>query len=696
MRHLRSFIILIFISFLITGCNNQTVPILISEQPEALTSEEIAGKRLTPELLWKFGRIGDYSVSPDGKTVVYTVTRFSLTENASRTTIWTVSADGGEATCLTAGISSGASNPRWLPSGRIAYMSAANDGMQIWSMNANGSDKRQISFIGGGINGFEFSPQGDAVMYLKRVSIGGSPAEQYPDLPKANAITANDLMYRHWDRWTDYMASHIWVGKIENGALRSGIDIMEGEPYEAPLAPFFSLAEIAWSPDGKYIAYTCKKMTGREYAISTNSDIFLYNVETGITKNITEGMLGYDKYPVFSPDGAKIAFQSMATLGYEADKQRLMVYSMSNGAMEDLTEHYEENASNFVWTADGSEIFFISGVRATYQLFKVNVASKEIQPITSGHHNYANIIPAHNGLICSKTTMSLATELFVVNPQTGTEQQLTFVNKNIYDAINMGNVEERIVKTTDDKDMLVWVIYPPDFDPSKKYPALLFCQGGPQVATSHSFSYRWNFQLMAANDYIIVAPNRRGLPTFGQEWNRQISGDYGGQNMLDLLSAIDDVSKEPYVDENRLGAVGASYGGFSVYWLAGHHEQRFKAFIAHCGLFNFESMYGSTEEYFFVNFDMGGAFWENPRPRNYDFSPHLSVDKWDTPILVIHGVRDYRVPYAEGIQAFNAARLRNIPARLLIFPDEGHWVLRPQNSVLWQREFFGWLDEWVK
>jgi len=628
--------------------------------------------------------------------VAYTVTRFSLSENRSRTTIWSVPAEGGDAVCLTADVSSNCVNPRWLPSGLLAYLCATKDGMQIWSMNPNGSDKKQVSFIEGGINGFEYNPQGDAVMYIKNVTTGDSPIDLYPDLPKAHAVTSNNLMYRHWDSWTDYTVSHIWVGRIENGTLRSGRDIMEGELYEAPTAPFFSIAEISWSPDGKFIAYTCKKLKGRDYAISTNTDIYLYDTEKGTTKNITDGMLGYDKYPVFSPDGSMIAFQSMETPGYEADKERLMVHCLKTGETVDLTENYDNNAGSFVWTEDGREIRFISGVRATYQVYSVKIDSKEIKPITKGVHDIRGIVPAGDKLVCSKVSMSSAMELFLVDPQTGVEQQLTFVNKNIYDAVNMGKVEERSVKTTDGKDMLVWVVYPPDFDPSKKYPALLYCQGGPQSAVSQFFSYRWNLQLMAANGYIIVAPNRRGLPTFGQEWNRQISGDYGGQNMRDLLSAIDALKKEPFVDENRLGAVGASYGGFSVYWLAGHHEKRFKTFISHCGVFNFESKYGSTEEYFFPNFDLGGAYWEKPRPKSYEFSPHLFVDKWDTPILVIHGAKDYRVTYNEGLQAFNAAQLRGIPSRLLIFPEEGHWVLKPQNSVLWQREFFGWLDKWLK
>ncbi|GHT21899.1 prolyl oligopeptidase [Bacteroidia bacterium] len=685
--------------FLMSGCSqsSQIQVLPISEKPAPLTEEEIAGKKLTPEILWKFGRTGEYAVSPDNATVVYTVSRYSVTDNKGRTTIWSIPAKGGEAVCLTAEVASGAFHPRWNPStGRIAYLTAASGDVQIWDMKSDGSDKRQLSQIDGGINGFEFSPAGEKLLFLKNVPTGGNPQELYPDLPKSYAVVSDDMMYRHWNDWTDYAVSHIFVTSA-SGVITGGKDIMEGEPFDAPLAPYFDSDEIAFSPDGRYIAYTCKKLTGREYTLSTNSDIYLYDTETGATLNVSEGLPGYDKYPVFSPDGSMIAFQSMATPGFEADRERLMLYHIApEGKTEELTSDYSDNAAHFVWTPDNKGIWFISGVRATYQVYYADIATKKITPVTVGKQDYTSITLAGKELIGSKMSMSMATELFAINPQTGEERQLTFTNRNIYNAINISEVKERTVKTTDGKDMLVWVIYPPDFDPTKKYPAVLFCTGGPQSAVSQFFSYRWNFQLMAAKGYIIVAPNRRGLPTFGEEWNRQISGDYGGQNMRDYLSAIDDLAKEPYVDAARLGAVGASYGGFSVYWLAGHHQKRFKAFIAHCGMFNFESQYGGTDEYWFPNFDLEGAYWDKPRPKSYDFSPHLSVDKWDTPILVIHGGKDFRVPYTEGLQAFNAAQLRGVPSRLLIFPEESHWVLSPQNAILWQREFFGWLDKWLQ
>jgi len=465
------------------------------------------------------------------------------------------------------------------------------------------------------------------------------------------------------------------------------------------MSPYFDQSEISWSPDGKIIAYTCKKLTGKEYTLSTNSDIYLYNLELGETQNITEGMPGYDKYPVFSPDGKKIAFRSMETPGYESDKDRLFLYDLTTGEKEYLTENFDESVSSLKWDKEGSSIYFISGIKATFQMYTIDVETKETEQITHGVHNYNSLSLSGEYLVGEKMSMSMATEIFSIDKKTGEEKQFTFTNRHIYNDIEMGKVEERWIKTTDNKEMLVWIIYPPEFDPGKKYPAILYCQGGPHGAVSQFFSFRWNFQIMAAHDYIIVAPNRRGLPTFGTEWNNQISGDYGGQNMKDYLSAIDAMKKEPFIDEDRLGAVGASYGGFSVFWLAGHHEKRFKVFISHCGIYNFESMYGATEESFFVNYDLGGAYWEKENQtaqKSYATSPHKFVQNWDTPILIITGANDFRIPYTESLQAFNASQLQGIPSRLLFFPEETHFVLKPQNSILWQREFFGWLDKYLK
>ncbi len=675
---------------------------IVSDEPVPdfsgeLTAREKEEGRLTPEILWKFGRTGNARISPDGSKIIYSLTRYDYNTNMSKTEIVLLDLETTESQTLTTD-DGRHFNARWHPDGeRIGYLSAKNGDVQVWEMNTEGTDIRQVSDIEDGITGFEYSPAGDNIYFTKQVKLDETPSDMYPDLPLINVRIEDELMYRHWDSWHNYSYSHIFVASYDNGSLGEPQDIMEGEKYDSPLPPFYNQAHIAWSSDGKIIAYTSKKMGRTEFAQSTDSDIYLYYLETGETINITIDNRGYDRYPVFSPDGNFLAWQSMETPGYESDKARLFVYNLSTGVKRYLTRDFEENASDFVWSDDSENIFFISGVNATYQVFSIHVPTRNISRITDGKHNITSINLRGNRLIVEKMSMSRATEIFSIDPFTGRETQLTFTNRHIYDNIDMGHVAERWVKTTDGKDMLVWVIYPPDFDPDKTYPALLYCQGGPQSAVSQFFSYRWNFQIMAANDYVIVAPNRRGLPTFGQEWNRQISGDWGGQAMRDYLSAIDELKNEPYIDRERVGAVGASFGGYSVFQLAGTHEGRFRAFISHNGVFHLESMYGATEETFFVNHDLEGAYWERPRPISYDeFSPHAYVQNWDTPILIYTSQNDYRVPYAQGIQAFNIARLKGIPAKLVHFPDEGHWVLQPQNAIMWQREFFSWLDRWLK
>jgi dipeptidyl aminopeptidase/acylaminoacyl peptidase len=474
---------------------------------------------------------------------------------------------------------------------------------------------------------------------------------------------------------------------------------MEGQPWESPLKPNGGMEQIAWSPDGKKIIYTCRKKQGRDYALSTNSDLYQYDLATGGTTNLTEGMMGYDINPAFSPDGRYLAWESMERDGYEADKIRLYILDIQTGSRTNATEQFDQNAQSLAWAEDSKSIFYISDYQATDEIYRYTLLSKDITRITTGVHNYSLALPVGSRLIAVRKSMSKPDEIYRVDPASGEADELSFVNKPLLDQLAMGRVESRWVNTTDQKKMKVWVIYPPGFDPTIKYPAILYCGGGPQNTVSQFWSYRWNFQMMAAKGYIVVAPNRRGLPGFGKEWLEQISGDYGGQNMLDYLSAIDTVASEPYVDKNRLGAVGASYGGFSVYWLAGHHQGRFKAFIAHDGMFNLEANYLETEEMWFVNWDLGGSFWDSTNivaQRSYASSPHRFVDKWDTPILVIHGEKDFRISYTEGMQAFSAARLKNIPARLLLFPEENHWVLSAQNGILWQREFFGWLDKYLK
>ena len=654
---------------------------------------------MTPEVLWSFGRLGGAQVSPDGTQVLYTVTYYNIEENKSYRDIYTIPVAGGEAKNLT-NTAQNEYNAVWRPDGKkIGYLSSASGSVQLWEMNPDGSDMRQVSEIEGGIFGFQYAPDMSKIYYLQTVKLDNDIHDLFPDLPKANARLETDIMYRHWDTWHDYTYNHIFIADYADGKVGDGKDIMSGERFDSPMKPFGGTEQIVWSPDSKTLAYVCKKKVGREYAVSTNSDIYMYDVASGKTSNFTEGMMGYDQNPVYSPDGKYLAWESMERDGYESDKNRLFVADLETGEKKDYSADFDQNAGALSWSADSKSIYFISDIHATDEIYQLVLADNSIHRLTDGVHNYQSAVQVGNQLLAQKVSMSQPAELYLVDPATGKDKALTTVNKGILDQLTMGKVEKRWMETTDGKQMAVWVIYPPHFDPNKKYPTLLYNQGGPQGTVSQFWSYRWNFQMMAANDYIIVAPNRRGLPGFGQEWNEQISKDYGGQNIKDLLTSIDEMAKEPFVDETKLGAVGASYGGYSVMYLAGNHEKRFKAFIAHDGIFNFEHMYTSTEEMWFVNFDYGGAYWDKDNAaaqRSYSFSPHKYVQNWDTPILIVQGEKDYRVPAEQGMAAFNAAVLRGVPAEMLYLPEENHWVLQPQNGILWQRVFFNWLDKWLK
>jgi dipeptidyl aminopeptidase/acylaminoacyl peptidase len=654
---------------------------------------KIEGGRMTPEALWALGRIGNVAISPDGEKIVYTVSYYSVSENASNSEIFVMNVDGSAKKQLTKSAAR-ENGPRWTNDGRIAYLSAG----QIWVMNADGTSAKQLTDYVGGIDDFEFSPDETKILFVSQVKSAKEVTDAYPDLPKANARIIDDLMYRHWDEWVETIP-HPFIADFNNGKLENVKDMLEGEPYESPMKPFGGIEQLAWSADGKTIAYTCKKMQGKAYALSTNSDIYFYDLASGASKNRTEGMMGYDQNPTFSPDGKWLAWESMERDGYEADKIRLFVMNLETNEKINLSESIDQHAEGLAWTADSKSIYFVSSWHGYTDIYRADIADKSITNITKGEWDYVSVVPANDKLIAVRQSISKPNEIFSVDPATGEAVEISFENNDLLNKIEMGRVEERWITTTDNKKMLTWVIYPPHFDPNKKYPAILYCGGGPQSAISQFWSYRWNFQIMAANDYIVVAPNRRGVPGFGMEWLEQISGDYGGQNMKDYLSAIDEVAKEPFVNEKKLGAVGASYGGFSVYWLAGNHNKRFSAFIAHNGMFNFEQKFLTTEEVFFANWDLGGAYWEKDNKvaqKSYKASPHLFVDKWDTPILVVTGERDFRIPYLQGMAAFNAAQLLGVPSEMLVFPDENHWVLKPQNGVLWQRMFFGWLDKWLK
>ena len=650
-----------------------------------LTLEEKTGGVMTPEILWKFGRLGSISLSPDGSHVIYTVTEYDVQTEARRTNIFKIPSSGGEPVQLT---TEGGSSPQWFNNGgSIAFV---KDG-SLMTMNADGSEKKVVE----GLKDFEslsISPEGNRMYFTRKVKLDKTANEIY-NLPNAKVRIINDLMYRHWNYWSDYSYSHIIVAGFNGKSISGEKDIMEGQRFDSPVAPYFDEAEISWSPDSKYIAYTTKRLTGREYAKSTNSDIFLYEIASGKEINITDGNHGYDRNPVFSPDGSKIAYQSMERDGYESDLDRLFVYDISKGTRSWVTQGWDFDVENINW-ADNSTLYFTCAYLGTAQVFKTTLSGKGVEKVTEGVHDLGPLNLKSGVLISGIMSMSMASEIASIDLATGEIEQISFINKAIYESVKMGKTEERYIKTKDNKDLQMWIIYPPDFDPSGKYPALLYCKGGPQGPLGQSWSYRWNYQLMAAKGYIVIAPNRRGSSGFGQAWKEQISGDYGGANIRDYLDATDAMAKESFVDPQRLGAVGASYGGSSVFYLAGMHGGRFKAFISHCGVFNLVSWYGSTEELWYPDKDIEGPYWNTPE--SYQFSPHLMADNWDTPILIITGANDFRIPYTQSMEAFQAAQLHSIPSKLLFFEDEGHWVLKPQNAMIWQREFFGWLETYLQ
>ena len=683
---------------------------------------------MTPEALWAMGRIAAAEADPDGKQIVFQTGYYSVKANKGHQVICIVDADGNNRRQLTTS-SKNETDPTWIEGGkRIAFLT----GGQVWTMNPDGTDRRQLTHDKTGIDAFRFSPDGKKVILVKSKPFNEIIKKNPDDLPKATGRRVTDLMYRHWDHYVESQ-QHPYLAEVTDEGITEGYDIMEGEPYECPMEPFGGIEQLAWSPDSKAIAYTSRKKTGVDYAISTDSDIYLYIIGTRETRNLCkpadykapdvdpthtmkdqavnamenlDNNPGYDQNPQFSPDGRYVAWQSMARDGYEADLNRLCVYELSTGKKNYVSTAFDSNVDAFCWNADSKSLAFIGVWHGCVNIYQVDLKGT-LRQLTDTEADYTSIALANDGkkYLATRQSFSAPNDIYLVNPGKDVKKtvvtQVTRENDHILSQLSLGKVEKRWVKTTDGKDMLTWIILPSNFDPTKTYPTLLFCEGGPQSPVSQFWSYRWNFQIMAANGYVIVAPNRRGLPGFGHEWNEAVSSDWTGQCMRDYLSAIDDAADNlPYVDRNRLGAVGASFGGFSVYWLAGNHDKRFKCFISHDGAFNLESMYTDTEEAWFSNWEYDDAFWNKNQTadarKTYAQSPHRFVDKWDTPILCIHGELDYRINYNQGMGAFNAARMRGIPAELLIFPDENHWVLKPQNGVLWQRTFFNWLDRWLK
>ncbi len=619
-------------------------------------------ERMTPELLWKLGRVSGLGISKDGRYVVYNVAIPNATENKSSRKSYAIPISGGDA---------------------------------IWISNPDSM-----------LNNEKISPDGNYILSSNEVKIKNvTGKDHYPELQKSNVYIFDNLTYRHWDEYEDGNFGHVFLAPVVNGKAGEAKDLMKDEPYDCPQKPFGGDEDFVWNPNGKEVVYCTKKEYGTAYTLSTNTDLYAYNLESGKTRNLTAGMPGYDINPSFNANG-DLAWLSMKRAGYEADKQDIIV--LHGKVKTNLTAQRDDiHVEGFLWNTEGTKIFFYAPVNGTLQLFEINNPSLTNGPkaiitqLTKGDFDVNGIIgQSGNLLVVSRTDMNHAAELYTVDIRSGEMKQLTHVNDATYASIGQSKTERRTVKTTDGKDMLVWVVYPPDFDPKKKYPALLYCQGGPQSPLTQFYSFRWNLQLMAANGYIIVAPNRRGMPGHGTKWNEQISKDWGGQVMNDYLSAIDNISKEKFIDKKRLGCIGASYGGYSVFYLAGIHNKRFKSFIAHDGVFDLRSMYGTTDEMWFENWDKGGAYWDKKNAaaqRSFNkFNPSDLVAKWNTPILIYQGGKDYRVPIEQGQQAFQAAQLLGIKSKFVLLPDQNHWVLTAQDALVWQHEFYKWLEETLK
>jgi dipeptidyl aminopeptidase/acylaminoacyl peptidase len=661
-------------------------------------NDYLTKRPMNAEDLWKLGRVSAEGLSADGTILVYGVSNYSFEENKSEKNLFTIPVKGGTAQAFT----------MELGGESVIEITAENDVIylykgQLWKKNINGGNAVQLTNVEGGLSDVKISPDKKNILFSNQVLINKNHSvDKYADLPKSNIYIYDNLDYRHWDKDNDGRFSHPFVATYDNGKIGEATDLLEGQPFYTPTLPFGGAEDYVWAPDGKSVLYVCKKKFGKDYVTSTNTDIYQYVLATKETKNLTEGMLGYDNHPEFSADGKCLAWTSMKTDGYEADKNDIVIMDVNSGVKLNLTAHWDETVNSYKWSKDGKKIYFVAPKGGTIQLFVVEVPTNlnvrslpKIQQISEGQFDISGIVgETKDGLIVTSTKMTRASEIYLYSFKTKDITPITTVNDAKYAQFKETKVESRVTKASDGEDLFSWVIYPPDFDPAKKYPTLLFCQGGPQSATTQSYSFRWSFQLMASQGYIVILPNRRGMPGWGTKWNEDISKDWGGQSIRDYLSAIDDLKKEPYVDNDRIGAIGASYGGYSVFMLAGIHEGRFKTFISHCGLFNMESWYGTTEELFFANYDLGGPYWDKANAKTYqDYNPIRHVDKWNTPILIFQGGKDYRVPIGQGQEAFQAAQLKGIKSRYIFMPEENHWVLSGHNAQVWQREFFGWLKE---
>ncbi len=678
----------------LTGCGSKGESEKVIEKPDI----KVVDGMLTPEVLEAFGRISEAVPSPDGKKIAYTLTYEDIEANKGNSEIYLMDADGQNIERLTKTAGS-ESNLQWIEDGKkLAYLGkdSKSEAVQIHVMDMDSRNARCLTNVKNGIECFKIAPDGKHVVYSSPIDAFDKDSTLFEGLPKTTGRVVDDLMYKHWDEWVTQIP-HPFVAEFSLDGIGEGEDIMAGEPFECPMRPFGGAESFAWTPDGLNLVYVSRKLKGQDYAFSTNSNLYLYNLEKKTTENLTEGEQGYNTDPAFSPDGKSLAWLSMATAKYESDKKRLMVMDLSSKSRRDLTENWDYWPEQIAWAPGSKKIFFTGYYKGTEPVFAIDAASCAIDTIAAGQYDYSGVTPVTDTeAIVMRRSMREPFEIFSVGKE---EKQLSHINDELLSELKLGEVKRVEVPTTDGKMMTCWEILPPDFDPNKKYPAILYCQGGPQQAVSQFWSYRWNFMIMAAHGYVIIAPNRRGLPGFGTEWNRQISGDYGGQNMQDYFSATDYIKSRPYVDADHVGAIGASYGGFSVYWLAGHNDGRFAALVSHAGIFNIEAQYLETEEMWFADFDLGGPYWEQSNAiaqRSYSNSPHKFVNNWSCPMLITVGELDYRILASQGMMAFNAAKMHGLEAEMVVFPDENHWILKPQNAILWQRCFFRFLDKYLK
>ena len=695
---MRKIVIILAAAMLVmAGCKKKQESESIIGRP----SVSVQDGRFTPELMWKLGKMGEYALSPDGSKIAYTTTFYDMAQNKGNAEIYLIPTDGKSEAMRLTNTSQSEFNPVWLNASTLLF-ARGND---ICSIDIDSKAEKVLGTIESGLEGFKVSPDGTQILFISDLPVRRPDDinKLYTGLDQTTGRINEDLMYRHWDNWVDEYP-HIFLASLQNGKVdvEKALDVIGNNAFECPMRPWGGVEQFNFSPDGKHIAYTCRKKTGKEYSLSTNSDIYVYTIATGETVNLSEGIMGYDQNPVFSHDGTKLAWESMEHDGYESDKLRLMVYDFATGTKTDYTEAFDYGVSSISWSDDDAQMLAVVMYRGTNEIFAFDVASKAIRQVTKGTHDINGFTLSGNDIYANEVSMQHPSEIFhytlADTNQAGT--QLTNINTEVLSLVRMGRTEPHWIPTSDGKEMLVWLIYPFNYDSTKTYPALLFCEGGPQSMVSQFWSTRWNFEVMSGAGYFVIAPNRRGCPGFGTEWCEEISGDYGGLCMKDYMTATDYFAQNmPQIDAERIGACGASFGAYSIYWLAGHNENhRFKAFLAHNGMFNFEQQCLETEEYWFTNWDLGGPYWEKnaKTAHSYANSPHLFVDRWNTPICVVHSEFDFRIVASQGMAAYNAAKLRGLDARYLYFPDETHWVLRPQNSLLWHRNFIDWFDKYLK